>query len=81
MLMICIELYFPVLLYINVMCMWINPRLVLNALFGQSILNKYIYIIIDQSRALKWNGQKKKYLMRLPPDNDSLNLHIMCANY
>ena len=20
-------------------------------------------------------------LMRLPPDNDSLNLHIMCANY
>ena len=35
---------------------------------------------LDQSRVLKWNGQKKKSLMRLPPAIDRLNLHIMHAN-
>ena len=36
---------------------------------------------MDQSRVLKWNGQKKKSLMRLQPDNDRPNVHIMRTNY
>ena len=43
----CIVLYCSycivlLVLYINVMYMWRNPRLVLNVLFGQS--TKYVYI-------------------------------------
>ena len=36
---------------------------------------------LDSARAAKWKGQKKKSLMRLPPDFDSLTQHIMRANY
>ncbi len=36
---------------------------------------------LDLARAAKWKGQKKKSLMRLPPDDDSLTQHIKRANY
>jgi hypothetical protein len=36
---------------------------------------------LNSARAVKWKGQKKKSLMRIPPDFDSLKQHIMCANY
>ena len=35
----------------------------------------------DLARAAKWKGQKKKSLMRLPPDDDSLTQHIKHTNY
>ena len=36
---------------------------------------------LDLVRTAKWRGQKKKSLMCLPPDFDSLKQHIMRANY
>ena len=36
---------------------------------------------LDMARAAKWKRMKKKSLMCLPPDDDSLNQHIMRANF
>ncbi|MES9882370.1 MAG: hypothetical protein ABW185_15975 [Sedimenticola sp.] len=36
---------------------------------------------LDLARAAKWKRDKKKTLMRLPPDDDSLHQHIARANY
>ena len=36
---------------------------------------------IDLLRAEKWRCQKKKSLMRLPPDDDCLKQHITRANF
>ena len=36
---------------------------------------------INVARAKRWNSTKKKKMARLPPDEDSLYLHIRHANY
>ena len=51
-----------------------------------SFVIRYVYgdmrsLSLDMSRAAKWKAQKKKSLMRLPPDMDCLTHHIKRANY
>ena len=36
---------------------------------------------VAQARALKWQKRKRKLTSRLPPDDESLELHCMRANY
>lgn len=40
-----------------------------------------IGVTCGQARASKWNKMKKKSMIRLPPDDDSLNLHLERTNY
>ncbi len=54
----------------------------------KSYIIRYVYgdarsSSLDLARAAKWQMQKKKFLMRLPPDDDStcIKQHIMRANY
>ena len=52
----------------------------------KSFVIRYIYgdtqsSSLNQARASKWKRQKKKSLMRLLPDDDSLEQHIRCANF
>ena len=47
---------------------------------------RYVYGDVQSSslslaRAAKWKKQKKKSLIRLPPDDDSLRQHIKRANF
>ena len=49
-------------------------------------VRKYVYNdsrsdTMSQSRSLKWRTQINKSASRLPPDNDSVELHCMRANY
>ena len=49
-------------------------------------VRKYVYNdsrsdTMPQSRSSKWRTQINKSVSRLPPDNDSLELHCMRANY
>ena len=51
-----------------------------------SYVIRYIYgdlenASLDQARANKWKIRKKKSLVRLPPDDDSVTQHIKRANY
>ena len=52
----------------------------------KSFVIRYIYgdkqsSSLNLARATKWKRQKKKYLMRLLPDDDSLEQHIKRANF
>ena len=52
----------------------------------ETFVIKYIYNdkkskSITEARASKWRMQKKKSIMRLPPDTSSLQLHLERANY
>ena len=52
----------------------------------KSFVIRYIYgdthsSTLNQTRATKWKSLKKKSLMRLLPDDDSLKQHIKCANF
>ena len=38
-------------------------------------------VTCGQARASKWHKLKKKSTIRLPPDDDSLNLHVKRTNY
>ncbi len=38
-------------------------------------------VTCGQARASKWHKLKKKSMIRLPPDDDSLNLHVERTNY
>ena len=49
-------------------------------------VRKYVYNdsrsdTMSRSRSLKWKTQINKSVSRLPPDNDSVELHCMRANY
>ena len=52
----------------------------------KSYVTRYVYGDVQSSslslaRAAKWKKQKKKSLIRLPPDDDSLRQHIKRANF
>ena len=52
----------------------------------KSFVIRYIYgdkqsSSLNLAHATKWKQQKKKSLMRLLPDDDSLEQHIKCANF
>lgn len=38
-------------------------------------------VTCGQARASKWHKLKKKFMIRLPPDEDSLDLHVERTNY
>ena len=38
-------------------------------------------VTCGKARALKWNKMKKKRTAQLPPDEDSLNQHLMRVNF
>lgn len=49
---------------------------VLSIIYGESA-----DVTCGQARASKWHKLKKKCMIRLPPDDDSLNLHIERTNF
>ena len=52
----------------------------------KSYVIRYVYgdlhsASLDMARAVKWKKQKKKSLVCLPPDDDSVEQHILHTNY